>query len=399
MLEITSCPNKKKFLRDQLKNESEDVRKVLSKMSVPTRCSTNPQGMKYRNWLLKNQPYLELNPNVQGYLSSISKKLLDKVNSRPHPIFKTDKNILMSYQPAFKKLGLILSLPDAAPSNPATQTTKSTLLQIVNDGPSIIKPKLKALLPPEEQLSSVEIGLLRLRVGQELTLDALHQIQQKLQDMDKKPRIIRNQRPKTDLVTNEVFQRLVHVTAGQSHVAQRNRIAFTILYLTGMRVTELLQFKCADVEKLLYKGKIQAILHKTKKNHTVLISPEGKQLIKNFDLMQTFKLYANQIPKNGFFFYPQSKGSEPNDYYQALESKSFTTRLNNILHAIQGPDEYLTTHAFRRTRANRFLVGLKTSDELQSLMGWDSVQTARNYAGNHTKEQIEKMVEGERGIV
>lgn len=123
----------------------------------------------------------------------------------------------------------------------------------------------------------------------------------------------REQLPKRDPVTPEIYQALINATeAGiisyNGYTAARLRVTLCLLTITGIRVNELLPLKVHQLKTLLAEGWIA--IDRSKRgpaSHKAYLSNQGKQILKfrkkDFDLLYFLKednsyIFTSQLDHN-----------------------------------------------------------------------------------------------------
>jgi integrase len=91
----------------------------------------------------------------------------------------------------------------------------------------------------------------------------------------------RKRLPKRDPMTLEIYKELMENTEGPSFLQARLRLAFCILFVTGIRINELLPLKVYQLRTLVKEGWIA--IDRSKRgpsNHKAFLTSEGKQILK-----------------------------------------------------------------------------------------------------------------------
>lgn len=146
-------------------------------------------------------------------------------------------------------------------------------------------------------------------------------------------------------------------------------IAFTLLYLTGCRVSEILNIKFIDIQNLKKFGKI-SLSNKTKTKQTRTLNFTDKQLE-----------FINKLPlehcnSDSYLFYK-------NGTNRPMSTSFFTRLLNNCLKEILG--ECYTTHSFRAGYINK-ICEVSNLEVAKELVGHRGIKTTMRYL-TATKEQ------------
>ena len=163
------------------------------------------------------------------------------------------------------------------------------------------------------------------------------------------------------------FERLidaVHKTHSLKSTTKPKFIrAFTLMYLTGCRVSEIHDFKTSTLEKIVAENEY-SLSNNTKTKSTRLIS---------FDTRKTQIAKIKEIipPYEGYLF-SKNNSDEP------MSVSSFTTQLNDFIKRVLG--DYYFTHSFRQgyiTRGHQLGLSL---EHLRADIGHKNIATTAIYA-------------------
>lgn len=126
---------------------------------------------------------------------------------------------------------------------------------------------------------------------------------------------------------------------GRKRVDVRQRIAFFLLFLTGLRLGELLTFRWKDVISLLKKNQPFIIVGKGDKKQKLFLTGEGKKLLQ--EIKTDFERLKELQPDNLFLFSNSKCGTKP------LSRVYFTTLLNRTLKLLSAQITFpFTTRSF-----------------------------------------------------
>jgi integrase len=98
----------------------------------------------------------------------------------------------------------------------------------------------------------------------------------------KKARLERKRLPKRQPITSQIYELLIQSITGKSYQAERLRIAFCLLTVTGIRINELLPLKVYQLEGLIQSHWIG--INRSKRgpaSNKAFLTPEGKRRVKD----------------------------------------------------------------------------------------------------------------------
>jgi len=204
----------------------------------------------------------------------------------------------------------------------------------------------EALQPGQQQLSDqLAAGLGALYLENKAIKDELF-IQRTLREEKNKrrlKRLARKTRPKKTAVQREHLDFVLNASRTQrGYKASRLRVALTLLYITGVRASELLSIKSGQVEQLLVSGSIPITRKKRGETQKLAhLHGEGKLVLKLVQNDIALLLTGKESPEDFFF---TAEGA-PN----ALSREHFQRLINNALQELKAnyPHCYFSSHSFR----------------------------------------------------
>jgi len=149
--------------------------------------------------------------------------------------------------------------------------------------------------------------------------------------------------------------------------------AFTLMYLTGCRVSEIIRFKTSDLVEMCERNEY-SLRNNTKTSTPRLISfdSEGKQKEMIGELIP---------PVERYLFYSNAR-SNP------MSISSFTIQLNNFIKRVLG--EYYSTHSFRQGYITRGHQEGFSLEHLREDIGHKNLATTAIYTVVSSKEIADK---------
>lgn len=248
------------------------------------------------------------------------------------------------------------------------------------------------LASSKEQYSSLYAQYLAI----EKQLEEVHQesMRQKEKDSLKEARKMKRQRskklPLRATVSIDEFWAIIELVAGRCPlIIARRRLAFALLYLTGLRVSNILIFSVSNVKELLLNGKtVISLIKGGESRNNLILTNQGRALLKNFN-RDYEKLVGSEKKGSDYIF------SSPKNNEKHLDSDNFDRELNYILtKASTIFEKHLRTHSFRATFITDLLKSVEI-DEVKEIVGHRSIATTLEYKRSRlsiseTKELLEQ---------
>ena len=154
----------------------------------------------------------------------------------------------------------------------------------------------------------------------------------------------------------------------------RNRLIMELLWVSGMRVSELSNLKIGDIN--IDAGEIR-VKGKGNKERIVLIPKKTCDFIKNY-----IENFRGMISENA-----QNSSDSPlfiNNTGYPLQNQSIRRAINDVVDKIELP-KHVTPHVFRHSFATRMLEHGADLRAVQELLGHSSIQNTQIYTHVSTK--------------
>lgn len=192
--------------------------------------------------------------------------------------------------------------------------------------------------------------------------------------------------PLRDTIDLADFERIILLVRGRAGAKERRRLAFVLLYLTGLRVSNLLLFSVAHARELFEKGNTRIQLIKGgEKRFPIRLSPKGRNLLLRFK-EDFIKLTRNKSADAPLF-------TTAKDFTKPIARDNFDKELNKILAIASAQlEKHLRTHSFRATIITELL---KSSpiDDVKELIGHKSISSTLEYKRSRLHpRQMDKML-------
>ena len=158
-----------------------------------------------------------------------------------------------------------------------------------------------------------------------------------------KARANRKRLPKRDPVTRKIYDLLIQAAGGPAYTSVRLRIAFCLLTVTGIRISELLPLKVGQLQTLLEAHWIG--IDRSKRgpaNHKAFLTREGKRVVEERRKDFNFLLLMKSI--DSYIFTSELNHSK------MLSRETITRDINKIMRSVSKniPNQpNITSHSFR----------------------------------------------------
>lgn len=192
---------------------------------------------------------------------------------------------------------------------------------------------------------------------------------------NKEARAKRKRMPRRQPLTPEIYQLLIHQVSDKNYCSARLRIAFCLLAVTGVRISELLPLKVSQIQTLLQSGWIS--INRAKRgpsSHKAFLTPEGKRIVK--ERIQDFEIILFSKNEESYIFSPQ------NNHNQMLRRESITRLVNNVMLKISStlPNQpNLTSHSFRAGYITQLWKDTQDIEFVKQAIGHTKVESTSSY--------------------
>jgi site-specific recombinase XerD len=157
----------------------------------------------------------------------------------------------------------------------------------------------------------------------------------------------------------------------------RIKVALVLLYITGLRVTNLLVFQVRHLKELIQKHNTTILINKNGGFKKIIIGKEAKKL---FNLIQKAILTLTRDKNNEDFLFQ-------NKYNQLMSREQFNKDINSVLQLYaKASGKLLKTHSFRISIITELLQH-HTLQEVRHLIGHKDIRTTDVYNRNYMTER------------
>ena len=174
-------------------------------------------------------------------------------------------------------------------------------------------------------------------------------------------------------IQKKEFELLLRATKNSLTIKSATRVklqrAFTLLYLTGCRISEIANFSTSELNQFIQRGEF-SLTNKTKMKKPRLITlDEGgvqAQMLKEI------------LPKDEVFLFTKNNSSKP------MRADSLKLLMNNFIHSILG--ELYSTHSFRAGYITTQHQANMSLEFIREDVGHANIATTARYATVTQKE-------------
>lgn len=221
-------------------------------------------------------------------------------------------------------------------------------------------------------------------------IQELIEFQRKLNDKEalrlqlKEKRAKAKKLPPRDTISSEEFENLIRSLKTIGTKDSRNKVAFTILYLTGLRISNLLIFTVRHLEELIEKKETRILINKNGGVRKILVPSEAKKW---------FHLIEKEIDnltwgKNKSDFLFANKDNKP------ISRPFFTKSLNDALKEFaKDSGKEIKSHSFRAAFITD-LLEVSPIQDVQQIIGHGDIRTTQGYNRSYlTSRDAQKAIQ------
>jgi site-specific recombinase XerD len=227
------------------------------------------------------------------------------------------------------------------------------------------------------EMQSAQIEILIQNQEELVRIQTENQRKQQEKLIRKQKRALAVKQKPRDTITPEQFTILIRSVNKPTPIGDRIKVAFTLLYLTGLRVSNLLLFTVANLTELIQKQSTFIRILKRGGNKKIVIGREAKHY---FDLIQQSvkRLIQRDRPEEPLFI--NTKGD-------LISRVNFNMQLNQALKkATNVIGKRLYTHSFRVAMITDLLKQYPIQD-VKNIVGHKDIKTTEVYNRNFLNER------------
>lgn len=189
-----------------------------------------------------------------------------------------------------------------------------------------------------------------------------------------------------DNVSQTEFNEILRMIKQNNFVASRRKSALILLYITGLRISDLLKITKQNMQDLLEHGKTLIDLKKkNNKKQPIILSQKSCELVRQYT--QNFSQLMFDKKDDSFLFTTQTRFDKP------INRSSFDTEINNIL--IKGGEKFnkhIRTHSFRASIIKHYLKDTAI-DVVKDIIGHKDINATLQY-----KKKYNDLIEFEKAL-
>ena len=177
-------------------------------------------------------------------------------------------------------------------------------------------------------------------------------------------------------ILQKEFQRLIRAVNYNTRIKSVTKVkliaAFTLLYLTGCRISEIVKMSNEDILYMIQENEYSLTnVNKMKTPRLISFDDGGAQV----------KFLQQIIPKNKKFLFNRNNSDEP------MTAGAFTKLLNDFIHSMLG--ELYSSHSFRAGYVTAFHQMGFSLEHIRQDIGHKAIATTARYA-TVTSDEISK---------
>lgn len=192
--------------------------------------------------------------------------------------------------------------------------------------------------------------------------------------------------PLRDVLSVADFEYVLSLCSGNRYTSYRKTLALVILYVTGLRVSNLLILTVKNVESLFKEGPMQIpLIKRGSVRHTIDLSERGRVFFLRFK--KQFKTLSQMKPGGDFLFTGQNNNAK------ALSRETFDKELNVVLKkSYEVLGKHLRTRSLRATMITDLLISTPLH-KVKDVIGHSDIKSTHTYArGALTREEVNKVI-------
>ena len=259
-------------------------------------------------------------------------------------------------------------------------------------GLAIQNAELNAKL--KDQNKSLEEQLNQLQEQLEIVTQELQEQKERERLLQEKKEKWKNRRrlPKREPITTEIYDSLIKSSQKSKYSnlyqSARLRLALALLFVTGIRISELLPLKMNQIESLFTKHWVS--IDRAKRgpaNHKAFLTKEGAKIMKerrsDFEFLQLFK-------DSDSYIFTSDNSNKP------LAREAFTNLINKFMkNCTRKMDQnpYISSHSFRVGFITQLWRDTNDIEFVRQAIGHAKIDTTSQYVENLSeKERQERML-------
>jgi integrase len=188
-------------------------------------------------------------------------------------------------------------------------------------------------------------------------------------------------------MTPQIYKKLIHASEGPTYLQVRLRLAFCLLAVTGIQISELLPLKVGQIQTLRESGSIE--IYRSKEggsSHRAFLTKEGKKLIN--DRKRDFEFIFLMKTADSYIF------TAENNHSKMLRRETMIRAVNKIIRLVssQMPEQsYITSHSFRIGYITKLWKDINDIQFVRQTIGQQKLVPTSVYVQNLFEEERQKI--------
>jgi site-specific recombinase XerD len=191
--------------------------------------------------------------------------------------------------------------------------------------------------------------------------------------------------PIRDTISPEHFELTISLLKGNKILVARRKVAYFLLYLTGLRASNLLVFTVKHIKELCIEGTTTIPLIKGGEQRKVIIFPRKfKEFFKKARLEVDILIAGKD--EGDFLF------TSADDFKKPMNKNNFIDDLNQVLQEVSKiTGENIRSHSFRATVITTLLEEQVPIQEVMSIIGHKTLESTQSYNRSKlTEDQVKE---------
>lgn len=182
-----------------------------------------------------------------------------------------------------------------------------------------------------------------------------------------------------DSLNEDEFFHILDSVKNNHYVPSRKKAALILLYITGLRISNLLVLKVHHINELFEKGSTTIPLIKRGNNkHFLALSKKGKSILNQFHT--SFLQLMTDKNRDDFLFTTQK------NLFKPIDRASFDHEINKVLvKASEFYHKHIRSHSFRASIITDFLISTPI-DVVKEIIGHKDIKTTLQYKRGNISE-------------
>ena len=192
--------------------------------------------------------------------------------------------------------------------------------------------------------------------------------------------------PSRDSISREEFDIIISLIKTNRYSCCRRRFAMALLYVTGLRVSNLLVFTVRHIKSLTNSGSVEiSLIKKGSARHKITLGEQGLELLNSFS--KDLKILCKDKSVSDRLFTSKDNFSKP------IARQTFDEELNKVLIEVSSlTGKHIRTHSYRASLITDLLISKVPIDEVKEIIGHSDIKSTLTYKRSRlTDGQVESI--------